>query len=287
MDALVLTLLLGIMQGGLYTLVGLGVTLTFGVTHILNFGHGEFVTVGAYGFILLAAAVGAGIALPLALLLGGGLAGLLYVVGFRRTIGNHLQGLAFSLGLLLFMEAFFVRVFSETPRTGPRVEGTVALIGQEQIPLARLLVIGVTLVIVVGTALALRRSWIGLALRACGDDEFAASTIGLPARRVGLYAFVVAGVLAAVAGICIASVVPVTPTTGLAFLLKGFVVAIIGGLGSPTGTLVAALGLGVLEALGTRYIDAGLTNAYGFILMIIVLLVAPAGLFNRKVVRAG
>ncbi|GEL25334.1 branched-chain amino acid ABC transporter permease [Pseudonocardia sulfidoxydans NBRC 16205] len=287
MDALVTTILLGIMQGGLYTLVGLGVTLTFGVTHILNFAHGEFITVGAYAFVLFAGAVGAGLALPLALLVAGGIAALLYVVGFRRTIGNHLQGLAFSLGLLLFVEAFMMRTFTATPRSGPRIEGTVALIGQEQMPVGRLIVIGVTVVVVVVTAFAMRRTWIGLALRACGDDEFAASTVGLPAKRVGLYAFVVAGVLAAVAGVCIALVVPITPLTGLAFLLKGFVVAIIGGLGSIEGTFVAAMMLGLLEALGTRYVEAGLTNAYGFVLMIVILLVAPAGLFNRRQVRAG
>lgn len=125
MDALVTTLLLGIMQGGLYTLVGLGVTLTFGVTHILNFAHGEFITIGAYAFVLFAGALGAGgLALPLALVVaGGGVSAVLYVVGFRRTIGNHLQGLAFSLGLLLFAEAFFVRTFTATPpRSGPRIE---------------------------------------------------------------------------------------------------------------------------------------------------------------------
>lgn len=287
MDALLLTLFLGVMQGGLYTLVGLGVTLTFGVTHILNFGHGEFITVGAFAFISLSAVVGAGLALPLALLVAAVVSAVIYVVGFRRTIGNHLQGLAFSLGLLLFAESFFTSVFSSTPRRGPRIEGTITLIGQEQVPVGRVVVIAVTLLVVIGTALALKRTWIGLALRACGDGEFAASTLGLSARRVGLYAFVVAGLLAAVAGICIASVVPVTPSTGLAFLLKGFVVAIIGGLGSAEGTLVAAMLLGVFEALGTRYVEAGLTNAYGFVLMIVVLLVAPAGLFNRKVARAG
>jgi branched-chain amino acid transport system permease protein len=287
MDALLTTVLLGVMQGGLYTLIGLGVTLTFGVTHILNFAHGEFVTIGAYAFVLLSAAVGAGLALPLALLVAGGVAALLYVVGFRRTIGNHLQGLAFSLGLLLFAEAFFTRTFTATPRTGPRIEGAVPLLGEEQLPVGRLVVIGVTVVVVVVTALAMRRTWVGLALRACGDDQFAASTVGLPARRVGLYAFVVAGALAAVAGVCIALVVPITPATGLSFLLKGFVVAIIGGLGSIEGTFVAAILLGVLESLGTRYVEAGLTNAYGFILMIVVLLVAPAGLFNRRQVRAG
>lgn len=102
-----------------------------------------------------------------------------------------------------------------------------------------------------------------------------------------MYAFVVAAVLGAIAGITYASVFPVTPFIGVDLLLKGFVVVIIGGLGSAPGALVAAIMLGVLESLGIRYFDPTLGDAYGFVLMIIVLLMAPQGLFNRKAVRAG
>ncbi|GAA3984298.1 branched-chain amino acid ABC transporter permease [Thermobifida alba] len=287
MSDLLLTLLVGVMQAGLYALVGLGLTLTFGVTHILNFAHGEFVTVGAFALVTLTAALSAPVAVPLALLLTVVVAALVYLVGFRFTIGNHLQGLAFSLGLMLFAENLFVEMFSTTPRTGPRIEGTFALFGGEQVAWSRVLVIAVSVLIVAAVAVLLKRSWVGLALRACGEDRFAAATLGLSARRVGLYAFVVAGLLAGTAGMCIASVAPVTPLTGADYLLTGFVVAIIGGLGSAEGVLVASLMLGLVEALSARYIDPSLTSVYAFGLMVVVLLVAPQGLFNRKEVRAG
>jgi len=280
-------LLYGIVQGSLYTLVALGVTLTFGVTHILNFAHGEFVTIAAFALILLAPEWGIVPAIGTSIVIVAVIAAVVYTVGFRRTMGNHLQGLALSLGLLLFIENLMVREFSTNPRRGPRVDGFVDLWGGDRISVARLIVIGVTAALVAALYLGLKRSWMGIALRSCGDDELAAATIGLPARRVGLYAFVVSALVAAVAGFSIASVTPVTPSTGVDYLFKAFVVVIIGGLGSAPGALLAAMLLGILEAFGARYIDPGLTNVYGFVLMIVVLLIAPQGLMNRRVARAG
>jgi branched-chain amino acid transport system permease protein len=231
--------------------------------------------------------VGTAAAIPLALLVAVALGALVYLLGFVFTIGNHLQGLAFSLGLLLFTENIFLELFSSIPRNGPRVDGTLALLGGEQIAWSRVVVIITTAALVTVAAIALKRTWVGLALRATGDDRFAASTLGLSAKRVGLYAFLVAAVLAAVAGMCIASVSPVTPAIGESYLLTGFVVAIIGGLGSPEGVLMAALLLGIVEALTSRYIDPSMTSVYTYSLMVVVLLALPQGLFNRKVVRAG
>ena len=287
MSDLLLTLLLGLMQAGLYTLVGLGLTITFGVTHILNFAHGEFVTIGAYSLIGFVVLVPTALAIPLAVAVAVGVSAVIYLLGFAFTIGDHLQGLAVSLGLLLFSENLFLQMFSAIPRTGPRVEGTLGLPGGNQIAWARIIVILLTATIVVVAAIALKRTWVGLALRATGDERFAASTLGLSARRVGLYAFLVAGALAAIAGICIASVTPVTPTIGMSYLLTGFVVAIIGGLGSPMGVLVASLLLGLVEAFTARYADPSMTSVYTFTAMIVVLLLMPQGIFNRKQVRAG
>lgn len=286
MSDLFVVLLYGVMMGGIYTLVGLGLTVVFGVTHILNFSHSEFVTMGAFGVVLLTPGWGF---FPAVLMTLAGLAifgALLFLGAFRRTIGNHLQGLALSLGLLLFLQNFLLRQLSGNPRRGPRVTGYIEIF-DNRIPVGRLIVLGVTFVVVAVLAVALKKSWVGIALRATGDDGFASSTIGLSARRVGMYAFVVAAVLGAIAGITYASVFPVTPFIGVDLLLKGFVVVIIGGLGSAPGALVAAIMLGVLESLGIRYFDPTLGDAYGFVLMIIVLLMAPQGLFNRKAVRAG
>jgi branched-chain amino acid transport system permease protein len=287
MSDIVVTLLLGIMQGGLYALVGLGLTITFGVTHILNFAHGEFVTVGSFSLILLVRFMPTPLAILVALAIAAVISALVYVLGFALTIGNHLQGLALSMGLLLFVENIALDVFSARPRTGPRIDGTLAVFGDERIAWSRLVVIATTILVVAVAALAMKYTWVGLALRATGSDSFAAATLGMSARKVGLYAFIAAGVLAGIAGMSIASVAPVTPSTGVDYLLIGFVVSIIGGLGSAEGVLVASIGLGLIEALTTRYVDPTMTAVYVYGAMVVVLLVLPQGIFNRKVVRAG
>lgn len=287
MSDLLVVLLFGIMQGSIYTAVALGLVLIFGVTDIVNFAHGELVTFGAFGIILMAPEIGYLPALVLTLVGVGVIAGIMYLGAFQFTIGNHLQGLVLSLGLLLIIQNTMIREYTTIPRRGPSFSGFIDLPGGDaRIATVRIVVLALLLAAAAVFYFALKRSWIGVALRACGSDEFAASTIGLSARRVGLYAFVVSGILAAAAGVAIAALFPVTPLTGTGFLLKGFVVVIVGGLGSVTGALVAGVALGVLESMGGRYIDPALTNVYGFVFMIAVLLIAPQGLFNRSVRRA-
>lgn len=280
-------LLFGLVQASLYTLVGLGLTLTFGVTHILNFAHGEFVAIAALVLAVLVEPLGVPLAM-LVSLIGTAVAGAAaYQLGFRRTIGNHLQGLALSLALLLVVETLLIETFTTVPRSGPRLLGTVLLPGGSQVAVGRFMVLAIAALCVIATWLALRYTWFGLAMRAAGDDELAATSLGITPRRTGLYAFVAAALLAAVAGFSIATVQPVTPAIGATYLLKGFVVVIIGGLGSPSGTLVASVMLGLSEAFGTRYVDPGLTDTYGLVLMIVVLLIAPGGLFARQQSRIG
>jgi branched-chain amino acid transport system permease protein len=286
MSDFLIVLLYGVMQGGLYCLVGLGLTYTFGVTHILNFAHGELVTIGAFVAVLASPKWGAYVGVGLAVLVVAAISAVLYLGAFRFTIGNHLQGLAVSLGILLVIQNFMIREYSTIPRRGPGIEGYVEILGT-RVAVARLIVLAMVVIIVGFFALVVKKSWIGLALRACGDDEFAASTLGMSAKKLGFYAFVVAGILAAAAGVGIGSIYPVTPEMGVEFLLKGFVVVVIGGLGSASGAAFAGVALGVLEALGARYINPSLTSAYAFGFMIIVLMIAPDGLFNRQVRRAG
>lgn len=283
---LTIVILFGVMQGGVYAAVALGLVLVFGVTDIVNFAHGEIVTLGAFGIILLSPALGFPVALLVTLVAVGIFSALMYQ-GFKFTIGNHLQALVLSLGVLLVIQSVMMRQFGTTPRRGPSVDGYLTLFDGARIAWSRVLVLVALIALVAAFAYALKRSWIGVALRACGDDQLASATIGLSARRVGLYAFVASGVLAAAAGVAIAAIYPVTAMTGAEFLLKGFAVVILGGLGSVSGAFAAAMVLGLLESFGATYIDPSLTHVFGFGLMIVVLLVAPQGLFNRKVVRAG
>ncbi|MGH3761909.1 branched-chain amino acid ABC transporter permease [Actinophytocola sp.] len=287
MSDLLVVILFGITQGSIYAAVALGLVLVFGITDIVNFAHGELVTLGAFGVILFSPVLGVPTAILVTLVVVAVLAAGLYAGGFKFTVGNHLQALVLSLAVLLVVQNLMLREFSTSPRRGPSLSGFVELPGGDRIATTRLLVLVALCLVVVGLAVLLRRSWIGLALRACGDDRVAATTLGMSPRRIGRYAFILSGLLAAAAGIAIAASYPVTPLTGAAFLLKGFAVVIVGGLGSVTGALVAGLAFGVLESFGATYLSPSITNVYAFVFMIVVLLVAPRGLFGRKVGRAG
>lgn len=287
MSDLIVVITFGIMQGAIYAAVALGLVLIFGVTDVVNFAYGELVTLGAFGVILLTPPLGFPIALVATLLAVAAFSGLLYHGAFKFTIGNHLQGLVLSLGLVLIVENVLLRRYSDNPRRGPAVDGFLNLPGDGRIAMSRVIVVVALLLTVAAFYLILTRTWIGIALRACGSDHAAAATLGLSARKVGFYAFVVSGLLAAAAGVAIASIYPVNPLTGVGFLLKGFVIVIIGGAGSVTGAVGVALALGLLESLGASYIDPAITDVYGFVLMIVVLLIAPEGITNRQARRAG
>jgi branched-chain amino acid transport system permease protein len=261
--------------------------LVFGVTDIVNFAHGVFVTFGAFGVILLTPHLGFLPAL-LATLAGVCLAAVVfYLGGFQFTIGNHLQALGLSLALLLIIQNLMIGEFSTSPRQGPTIEGFIPLVGGAKVATVRVVVLALLVLAVTVIYLVLKRSWVGLALRVCGDDGFAASTIGLSVRKVGLYAFAVSALLAAVAGVGIAAINPVTPLTGTEYLMKGFVVVIIGGMRSVPGALVAGVGFGIIEGLGAQFISPAFTNLYGFLLMIVILLMWPNGIFSRAARRAG
>jgi branched-chain amino acid transport system permease protein len=287
MSTFALVLIFGITQGAIYAAVGLGLVLVFGVTDIVNFAHGVFVTFGAFGVILLTPHVGFVPALLITLVGVALAASVVYLGGFQFTIGNHLQALGLSLAILLIVQNLMINKYSTAPRQGPTIDGLVPLFGGAKVAAVRFVVLGLLVVAVALIYLVLKKSWIGLALRVCGDDGFAASTIGLSVRKVGLYAFAVSALLAAAVGVGVAAINPVTPLTGTEYLLEGFVVVIIGGLRSVPGALVAGIGFGIIEGMGSQYISPAYTNLYGFVLMIGVLLVWPNGIFNRAARRAG
>jgi branched-chain amino acid transport system permease protein len=282
-----IAVLFGLLQGAIYMAVALGLVLVFGVTDIVNFTHGQLVTFGALGLVVLAPDVGVLPAMLVTVAAVGAISAALYAGAFRFTLGNHMQGLVVSLGLLLILQNLTVQEFGGETREGPTLSGFVDLPGDQRVATIRLVVLAAMLAIALVFYLLMARTWIGRALRMCGSDQFAAATLGLSAKRVGFYAFVVSGALAAIAGIAIAVLAPVDPLTGAGYLLKAFAVVIIGGLGSMGGAAVAAFTFGVLESLGSRYIDPSLTNVYAYAFIIVVLLAAPSGLFNRAAGRAG
>ncbi len=276
---------------GVYALVALGITVIFGLTGIVKFSIGELLTMGAFlTFALWDNSVPYVIAIPLAALGIGGLALLLERVAFRHTLENPMNGFIVSLGLILVLQNVIIEVWGTTPRAIPPLFTQIWEVGGVRMPAHDWFVIWVTVGLIVALFAFLRLSKYGQAIRACAEDRDAAALMGIPVDLVIAGTFVLGGLLAATAGGLLGSTNIINSYLGASFLLKGFAVALVGGLGNIEGAVFAALLLGTTETMAGGYGDRltngqlGLEwqNVYVFALMILVLLWRPSGLFQAK-----
>lgn len=282
--SLVQQLVNGLMTGGIYALVGLGITLIFGLTHLVNFAQGELLMLGAYVSILSLAFVGGYwvVGLLTSMLAIGTLGLLLVRLVFGRTLSIPMNGLIVSLGLIIIFQNAAFGIWGGQPMTtAPWVPG-VATIGGLRIANQRLLVLAITAGLMIGFFLFMSRTALGKALRAASQDAEVASLMGVPVRRLVWLTFAIGSGLSAAAGALLATLIPITPWMGAPLVMKGFAVALLGGLGSAEGAVAGGLILGVAEALGAGYISSAYRDAFGFIIMIAVLLFLPEGLFRSS-----
>jgi branched-chain amino acid transport system permease protein len=269
----------GLTAGALYALIATGVTLVYGLSRIIHFAVGELVMLGA--FISLAAWHATGsYALGLAAaIIGLALIGLVTERAvFRFTLREPLTGFIVSLGLILVLQGGAVELWSANPQhSPPPLQGSWELAG---VFLRRQAVLntGIVLAVLAACWFVLVRTTYGKALRAIADDQGAAALMGISVQRIIATTFVVASALAGVAGWIVVTSGTITPFLGANYLLRGFAVALIGGLGNIPGAVVAGLGLGVAESLAAGYVDPGWTDAYVFGAVIVILLWRPTGL---------
>ena len=284
-DAIVQTCLSGLFMGSVYALIGIGFTLVFGVTDIVNFAHGHLVMGAMFITYLLFKLAGVDpylslvVVVPLFFALGA----LLYKLVIERIVeAPHSAHMMVTLGLLIFFENvanfFFggdLRGITTTYTTSSFVVADVSL------PIARLGAAAVSLAAVVALALFLHRTSLGKAIRASANNREGAALVGIDVRRVYLVSFSLGTAAAALAGAVIMPFSLVSPFVGHEFILKAFVIAVLGGLGSVAGALVGGLLIGFVEALSSLYISASLGNAIVFAILIAVLLYRPWGIFGQ------
>jgi branched-subunit amino acid ABC-type transport system permease component len=265
----------------IYTLVAIGITLVYGLTRLVNFAHGQMLTLGAFIAYLLATAhwpflLAAAAAMVVVALVGEALdLGL-----FRRTLGSPLTGFMVSLGLIAAMEAGFVLKFGEGFYQMDAPFRDIWQLGPVRIDQPRLLIVAAAVAVGVVLFLLLERTDWGRAIRALAEDGTAARTLGVPVGLLISVTFMVGSACAALAGALLGTVFPVTAFSGSTFLLKGFAVAIIGGLGNVAGAVVASLLLALTENLGAGYISVQWVSAFGLGLMTLILVWRPTGLFR-------
>lgn len=274
----------GLMVGGLYATVALGITLVFGLVGIINFAHGQLVMLGAYtAFYAVAAGWGFWSGLGLAILAMAALGALLELAVFRHTLTNPMAGLTVSLGLIMVIENLAAAAFSPDPRfLDPPFPGRVEL-GPLAFPAQRLLVLALATALVGAFWLFLQKAPMGKAIRAMAQNRLGAALVGVRIGRVSLLIFAIGSGLAGAAGALYASLFAISPFMGNAPLMKGFILTVLGGLGSVPGAIVAGFLLGLAESFGSRYFLASFRDGYGFVLLILTLLFLPRGLFASRV----
>jgi branched-chain amino acid transport system permease protein len=284
-DAIAQTCLSGLFMGSVYALIGIGFTLVFGVTDIVNFAHGHLVMGAMFITYLLFKLAGVDpylslvVVVPLFFALGA----LLYKVVIERIVeAPHSAHMMVTLGLLIFFENVANFFFGGDLR-GITTKYTTSsfIVADISIPLARLGAAAVSLAAVVVLALFLHRTSLGKAIRASANNREGAALVGIDVRRVYLISFSLGTAAAALAGAVIMPFSLVSPFVGHEFILKAFVIAVLGGLGSVAGALVGGLLIGFVEALSSLYISASLGNAIVFAILIAVLLYRPWGIFGQ------
>lgn len=278
----------GLVQGSLYALIALGLTLVYGLLRILHVAHAALFTLGAYVGVLVCNASGS---LPLAFAcaaLVAGLAGVaMYRLAYRPLLGQPpFVALIASIGLFIAAEETFRIVFGAQGLSfaEPPLQGQVALFAGLQFKQAELMVMVGTAAIIGLLAWLQARTRVGVACQATVSDPQMAESFGISLQRVRDINFLVGSALAGFAGVWVALLNNlVEPTMGSVPSYKALAIIVLGGLGSVPGTLAASLVLGVVESFGTIYLGSLLDrNAIAFAFLIAVLMVRPQGLFARR-----
>jgi branched-chain amino acid transport system permease protein len=272
--ALLDALIAGLVLGGMYALVALGLNLQYGVARILNLAYGE-ILVGA-AVLAWAAYTTRGI-VPLVALVA-----LEPLVKRSRTRGAlETDSLLATFGLLFVVQGVMLVAVGGGYLTYSYLAVPVDLLGS-RVAANRLLALGCALGLGVALYLLLTRTRVGTAIRGLAVDPTAALLVGIDVRKLAGWTFALGTVLAAMAGVLVSMFLTMSATMGVVFTMKALIVVIMGGVGNLAGGVVAALLLGLAESLVATFVDPALTLAANYALFIAVLLIRPAGLFGRS-----
>ena len=278
----------GISLGSIYAIIALGYTMVYGIAKMLNFAHGDVIMVGAY--LIFCATQYWGIpALPAVLiamvsctLLGITIEKLAYKPLRKAT---SLAVLITAIGVSYLLQNLAQLIWTPNPKIFPQLipVGTIQLFdGQLVIKGVTLVTIAANIIIMIALTVFISRTKLGKAMRCVSEDRGAAELMGINVNRTISVTFAIGSALAAIAGLLLCSSYPkLVPTTGSVPGIKAFTAAVFGGIGSIPGAMLGGVLLGIIEILGIAYISSELSDAIVFAVLIIVLLVRPAGLLGK------
>lgn len=291
MNLITQTLADGLVLGSGYTLLAMGFALVFGVLGVLNVAHADFAVLSAYASLFVLTTFGGGLVVAvLVAVAAGALTGALLhglVLRHLRT-EQHLSAFVATLGVAFLLQYGIARVAGPQQRVFlPLIRNTYHDFGLFSLSNAQLLIGGTTVLLVTALFWWIKRTPMGREIRAVSESEEAATVLGSNVARVKLVTIVAATAIAGLAGVLLANQFgAVTPFMGATIALKMFVVVLVAGMGTLIGPVLVAMGLGLAEAFTVAYVGSQWQNLAGFVLLVIVLLVRPQGVFGR-LVRAG
>ncbi|MET0709836.1 MAG: branched-chain amino acid ABC transporter permease [Tardiphaga sp.] len=279
----------GLLLGGMYALIAMGLTLQYGVARIMNLSYGEFLIAAAFAswFLFTGWAVNPLLGLALVIPLSFAVSWLLYrilltplVRRARTRDALEVDSILATFGMMFIVQGIMLTLFGGAYVSYSFLATPIHL-GGEIVSLNRLIAFGLAVAVGLALYLALTRTRIGTAIRAVAVDPAAAQLVAIDVVQTSAFAFALGGALVAAAGVLISMFLTFSATSGVVFTMKALIVVVMGGVGNLLGCLVAGLALGLSESLVATFVDPGLTLAVNFALFLAVLLVRPAGIFGR------
>jgi branched-chain amino acid transport system permease protein len=285
-SGLIQALLWGVASGCIYILLATGLNIIFGVMKLVNFAHGQLLMIGAY--IAFTVAILSGLNAYIAIFVAMGVVALIGIglerFTFRKVLGtDKLNEIFVSLGLIYVFENAATLLWGNTTRQIPSpLQGLQVSIGQIIISYDRLSSILIVVVILVALFLLLRKTKIGLAMRATSQKSSASMLMGVNIEKIYVFTFALGAALAGAAGALYGILFNFNPTIGALPTIKAFAIIIIGGLGSIPGAVIGGLLYGIAENTAVYFLGGVWQDAVAFALLIIVLVIRPTGIFGEK-----
>ena len=280
----------GISIGSVYAIIALGYTMVYGIAKMLNFAHGDVIMVGAYmsycvtSYLGLPAIAGIAVAVLVCTLLGILIEGLAYKP--LRGVPS-LAVLITAIGVSYFLQNAAQLIFSSAPKNFKSIVAMKPLSlfsGQLTITGEVIVTITACIAIMIGLTLFTSKTKMGKAMRAVSEDRAAAQLMGINVNKTISMTFAIGSALAAIAGVLLCSTVPtLMPTTGAMPGIRAFTAAVFGGIGSIPGAMLGGILLGIIETFSKAYLSTQFSDAIVFLVLIVILLVKPAGLLGKHV----
>lgn len=284
MENLIYQILNGVQIGSIYALVALGYSMVYGIVLLINFAHGEIIMIGSYAVcVLISSGMPSWASIVLAIVICAISGVLIETVAYRPLRSSpRISLLITAIGISLLLQNVAQLIFSANPRMFRNLFPGVISIGEFEISRVAAVTILTSIFFMIVITLVVKKTKIGRAMRAVSQDRETATLMGVNVNTTISFTFAIGSALAAVAAVLYCSAyLKVEPTMGSMLGLKAFVAAVLGGIGSIPGAVLGGFLIGIFESLTKGYISSTLSDAVVFSILIIVLLVKPAGILGR------